>query len=57
VSPITAAFAVAYDDDARAPLGQQERMSSADAASRARDDRDAPLEPVFVHPHRLPSAP
>ena len=38
------------DDDAGAPLGEQERMGSADAASRARDDRDAPLEAVLVSP-------
>ena len=41
------------DDDAGAPLGEQERMGPADAASRARDDRDPPLEAVSVHPHRL----
>ncbi len=38
------------DDDARAPLGEQECMGPADTASRTRDDRDAPLEAVLVHP-------
>ncbi len=41
------------DDDAGAPVGEQERMGPADPASRARDDRDAPLEAVLVHPDTL----
>ena len=34
------------DHDARAPLGEQPRVGPADPASRAGDDRDAPLEAV-----------
>ncbi len=32
------------DDDASTPLGEQQRIGAADAASRAGDDGDAPLE-------------
>ena len=32
------------DDDARAPLGEEQGMGSADAAPRSRDDSDAPVE-------------
>ncbi len=38
------------DDDARAPVGEQECIASADPTSRTRDDRDAPLEAVHAHP-------
>ena len=34
----------------RAPLGEQECVRTADPASRARDDRDPPLEAVRAHP-------
>ena len=37
------------DDDARAPVGEQQRVGPADAAPRAGDDRDAPVEAVLVH--------
>jgi hypothetical protein len=37
------------DHDARAPVGEQQRMGAADAAPRAGDDRDAPVEAVLVH--------
>ena len=32
------------DDDPGAPFGEQQRIGAADAAPRAGDDRDAPLE-------------
>ncbi len=38
------------DDDAGASVGEQACVRPADAASRAGDDRDAPLEAVLVHP-------
>ena len=47
------------DDDAGAPVGEQECMGATDAASRARDHRDAALESVLVHPEpfrRLPTS-
>ena len=37
-------------DDIRPPVGEQECMGSADAASRAGDDRHPPPEAVLVHP-------
>ena len=37
------------DDDAGTAAGQEQRVGAADAAARARDDRDASLETVHVH--------
>ena len=37
------------DDDARATFREQVRIGATDAAPRARDDRDAPLEAELVH--------
>ena len=42
------------DDDAGTTAGQQERVGAADAAARARDDRDASLETVLVHARPRP---
>ena len=36
------------DDDAGAPRGEQARVGAADAAPRAGDDRDAPVEAVLA---------
>ena len=38
------------DDDACSSGGEQQRMGSPDAASRAGDDSDAPVKSVLVHP-------
>ncbi len=45
------------DDDARAPLGEQECIGTADASSRAGDDRDAPLEAELAQAATVASKP
>src|SRR5207248_9979806 len=52
------------DDDPRTPLGEQERIGTTDATSRARDDCDASVEAVTQaaatgasKPRRSPSVP